>query len=136
MRIGSFRFADLRHATFLTLAAIAVALKVLVPPGFMLATDARPDVVPIVLCTAYGAKLVHVDADQAPPTDHHDGKKSHDAPCAFTGHAAAPLTPIAAPFTYPGVAPLAHQLEPPVAAAPGRGLAAPPPPSQAPPFRI
>ncbi|NEX91402.1 hypothetical protein G3573_01325 [Caulobacter sp. 17J65-9] len=121
----------------MTLATVAIALKVLVPPGFMLATDARPDVVPIVLCTAYGAKVVHVDADQAPPTDeHHDGKTAHDAPCAFTGHAAAPITPIAAPFAYANVALPAHQFDAPALAAPGRGLAAPPPPSQAPPFRI
>ncbi|MBC6983277.1 hypothetical protein H8B08_16145 [Caulobacter sp. 17J80-11] len=121
----------------MTLAAVAIALKVLVPPGFMLATDARSDVVPIVLCTAYGAKVVHIDADQAPPSDDdHGGKTPHDAACAFTGHAASPLTPVAAPFAYAGVALPAHRFDAPSAPAPGRGLAAPPPPSQAPPFRI
>lgn len=134
MPAGLNRFADLRHAAFLTLAAVAVALKVLVPPGFMLAADTGRDL-PIVLCTAYGAKVVHVSPDQAPvPAD--DDRGGHDAPCAFAGHAAAPTPPTAAPFTHPRPVTEPLRVAAPLATAPGRGLAAPPPPSQAPPRQI
>ena len=113
----------------LTLAALALFVRVLIPAGFM--ADAPPaEGLPfqIVICTALGAV-------PAEPGDHAPaGTPAHDAPCAFAGHgqglAAADLAgPAPAAFvTYPAP-PAADHAD----LAPGRGLAAPPPPGRAPP---
>lgn len=116
----------------LTLAVLAIALKVAVPAGYMV--EARTDAAPaIVLCTAQGAVTIKA------PLDHHGApeapaKSAHDAPCAFTGHGAAfvaaePLT--VAPVEHAAYAPPAPV--PAVGAVPGRGLSAPPLPARGPP---
>jgi hypothetical protein len=116
----------------MTLAVLALALKVAVPAGFMV--EARADAAPaIVLCTAQGAVTLkaadsHHGAPEAP------ARSAHDAPCAFTGYGAAfvaaePLTVgLVEHAAYAPVAPV-----PAVEAVPGRGLSAPPLPARGPP---
>jgi len=124
------RHSPLVRNAFLTLAALALALKVLLPAGFMVDTGARG--FSIVICTAEGTTVVHQNGAPAGPAS----KQQHDAPCAFAGHAAPPLPPVAAVLREARwtrvEAPAArlHDL------APGRGLAAPPPPAVGPPVLI
>lgn len=112
---------------FIALAALALMLQVLTPPGFMLASSpAGPE---LVICTGHGPLVVadpHRHPAKAP-------KPGADAPCAFAVHGAAVpppqrLAPLAVVFT--PVAPAAAAA---FDLAPGRGLAAPPPPSHGPP---
>jgi hypothetical protein len=111
---------------FIALAALALTVQFLVPQGYMVSADrGSPG---LVICTGHGP-LRLFDTHRAP------GKapKSSDAPCAFAAHVTATPPPAMslalASFGY---------VDPPVTRtfdlAPGRGLAAPPPPSHAPPY--
>jgi len=120
----------------LAMAVMAVALRVLVPAGYM---PGGPGESAIVLCTAQGLQSVVVDhAARGPsnPADDRSGEPKTDHPCAFAGlaQAFAPTSPAA--FTPAGwtvaAAPQARAPD----AAPGRGLAAPPPPATGPPLEI
>jgi hypothetical protein len=118
-----------RHV-FLTLAVLALALKVLIPPGFM---PGPAHGAPLVLCTGHGP--VAIDPADLAGKKSPANKPAPNAPCAFAGHGAAAPVPDLTPV---GVAVLAPE---PLAAAslpkdgltPGRGLAAPPPPPRGPP---
>lgn len=121
-------FATLRGGLF-GLALLALALKVLCPPGVMVAETRGPT--PFVICTGHGP------LDLSRSSDHpHGGKASLDAPCVFSGGASAapptaPLVPSSTAYVYSparigGSADLV----------PGRGLAAPPPPSHGPPRSV
>ncbi|MEH0195295.1 DUF2946 family protein [Caulobacter sp. CCNWLY153] len=123
------------RAVFMTLAALAVALKVLIPAGFMTAPEPRNGLpFALVLCTGQGAKVVA-------PGERLDHKKGSDekpanAPCAFAALGVA----MGAPPADLAVAPVefvayAAQPQPTrvVHLAPGRGLAAPPLPARGPP---
>jgi hypothetical protein len=107
----------------------ALLLQLAVPQGFMLARDAGQPA--IVICTGHGP-LLATAGDHGLP-----GKapKSGGA-CAFAGHGGtpipAPMLALAEVRFEPTAAPAAPQ----VSTTPGRGLAAPPPPSQAPPIRL
>lgn len=118
------------RGAFLALAALAVALKVLIPAGFMTPAQGAP--LSLVLCTAQGAKLI------APPVTEGDhgsgGQLDHDSPCAFAGHGtgAAPPSPLASgavEFVVFRPAQVAALVD----LAPGRGLSAPPLPARGPP---
>ena len=116
-----------RQSLMLVLALLAVALKVLVPPGFMVAAPAwgPPG---IVVCTAQGPLSLGSGHDHAPHG------KTHDAPCAFAGHAAVAAPPSALPVAPAEfVAYQAAAVRPVNHLAPGRGLAAPPLPARGPP---
>jgi len=108
------------------LAAIALALKVMIPPGVMIAENRGG--FPLVICTGHGPLDLSGDANPS-----HGKKSTTDAPCAFSGHAAT--TPPAS-FVVSDAVGLVY-LPPAIDRrgdlAPGRGLAAPPPPSQGPP---
>lgn len=137
------RHVYLRHV-YLTLAMLAVALKVLIPAGFM-AAPAKASELPfaIVLCTSEG--MVTVDAGKALPGDHdhdHDqghaaDQDDHDGPCAFAGHGLGAPAPGAIDL---GAAhSVAYDLRRPeirVGLAPGRGLAGPPLPARGPPVEL
>ena len=125
-------FSPVWRRACMTLAVLALALKVAVPAGFMV--EARADAAPaIVLCTAQGAVTIkaaidHHGAPEAPV------KSAHDSPCAFAGHGAAfvaaePL--VVGLVEHAAYAPLAPV--PAVDAVPGRGLSAPPLPARGPP---
>jgi hypothetical protein len=110
-----------------TLALIAVALKIMTPPGFMISQTGAA--FPLVICTG------HMMAAAGPgrPYEKQNGP-THDAPCAFAGHAVA-TPPTSLDFSAPARLRFTFARDLPVAdLAPGRGLAAPPPPSHAPPL--
>ena len=111
---------------FIVLAALALLMQLLVPQGFMVRADAADP--GLVICTGHGAFVV---ADRRHPVK--APKPGGDAPCGFAAHGAtAPQPPVV-------VATLSFVAAPQAALlrlrdlAPGRGLAAPPPPSHGPP---
>jgi hypothetical protein len=112
---------------FAALASLALLLQILTPPGFMVSND--PDVRGLVVCTGHGPLVVspHFGKPAKAP------KSTKPGPCVFAAHGAATPSPIAT---------LIPTAEPKAGSGPseavfdlvrGRGLAAPPPPSQAPP---
>ncbi|QUD88868.1 hypothetical protein [Phenylobacterium montanum] len=114
----------------LALSLVALLLQVLVPAGYMVADGQQGPA--IVVCTGHGPLLAAGDLG-------HPGKapaSRPDAPCAFAGHGAlAPPTVTAtlapSPVSYaPALNAIFADL------APGRGLAAPPPPALGPPAAI
>lgn len=119
------------------MALLAIAMKVLVPGGYMLDASPRDGALTLVLCTAEGLVTIPV-ADQA-PAGHNDkdpAEPQHD-PCVFAGHgvyapAVATSDPVPTPWRPLGalVSTAAY------AVAPGRGLAAPPPPATGPPASL
>jgi hypothetical protein len=112
------------------MALVALALKVLVPPGFMAAAPGSG--FGLMICTGHGPAMVggHDPAKPAGP--------SHEAPCAFAGHAATAA--VAAPLPAGLVEFVAYAAAVPTALprdlAPGRGLAAPPLPARGPPILL
>lgn len=123
----------LRHV-WLTMATLAIALKIVIPPGFMAGPTAGDLPFALVLCTAQGAMVVSDgaalpthDGDTPPPT-------TMDTPCLFAGLTATAPPPsltdagviafVAYDFTAQAVAP---------DLAPGRGRPAPPLPARGPP---
>lgn len=109
----------------IALAALALLVQVLVPQGFMLSGE--PSAPGLAICTGHGPLLGvadHRKPGKAPKTVSSD--------CVFAIHASAgppaPITLTAAPFAHIAAASLSR---PTVAL--NLGLAAPPPPSQAPP---
>ncbi len=123
------------RAAFLALALMAVALKVLVPAGFMTAPRATNGLpFAVVICTGQGAMVVEPGAlmshDKKAPSE----KPSHNPPCPFAGHGAATVAPsmvaVQAITFALYVEPVARPL---LGLAPGRGLSAPPLPARGPP---
>ena len=113
----------------MTLTVLALALKVLVPQGFMISDQGSG--FPLVICTGHGALSLADDGhggSKAP-----DQKKS-EAPCTGAGTVtpvmASAVTGDAGPAQYAFAAVVDGAL---VDLLPGRGLAAPPPQSHAPP---
>lgn len=124
------------------LACVAIALRVLVPQGYMVAANPQPGSFPIVLCTSQGPLTISsqetaYDAEHLSdiPVEHPGGQKG-DPSCAFSVLNAA--LAVEAPILTAMVdwrwvrrsIPVAPQTTP------GRGLAAPPPPSTGPPLQI
>jgi hypothetical protein len=111
------------------LALLAVALKVAIPPGFMIAQTGGS--FPLVICTGHGPLVLSGQTH----SDH--GKKStSDAPCAFSGHVATPPPASVVVSAAVGLVYLAPAIDRRGDLVPGRGLAAPPPPSQGPPRSV
>ncbi len=115
-------------------ALLALALKVATPPGFMVAQRAgeTPGVFPLVICTGHGPLK---SADLPIPGD----SKSHqssDKACAFAGHGLAPTLAAAPALTASSASYAAVIHNTAGRPVPGQGLAAPPPPSQAPPLSL
>jgi hypothetical protein len=130
------------RTVFVALTALALALRLLFPSGFMPGNSlARP----IVLCDGQGP-MTGMAAAMPDTGHHHTGKQtgkhggktpSHDEAdreCPFASLAATPTAPAPSTVAADPVATVAVAYGArPLAAAPGRGLAAPPPPSHAPP---
>jgi len=116
----------------LTLTLLALALNVLVPPGLMVAAAGTP--FPLVICTGHGPLTLDLG-------DHGGSKaptqKRSDTPCTGAGNVTPSPPTLAAAICEP-YAVLIEDLTTGLAVdlAPGRGLAAPPPPSHAPPFTL
>ena len=122
----------------MVLAFLALALNVLVPPGFMPGRAEDPAGFPLVLCTSHGAVTIDGAAligTPSPSKKTPDQNSGHDMPCAFAGHGAGLATPDLAAFEavefIAYAAPAAPTLNSNLA--PGRGLAAPPLPARGPP---
>jgi len=112
-------------------AVLALALNVLVPPGFMSGGQGAPG---LVLCTGHGPVLLASDLGGLNKSSgSHSSKSKSEGPCAFTGHGAAP--PLSVPPVLTSEAstwtPVLEPTRQPLVLA--RALAAPPPPSHAPP---
>lgn len=126
-----------RHV-LLTLATLAVALKVLIPAGFMAGQPTNGLPFALVLCTGQGAIVVQPGerlpshGDDAPASQADNG-----GPCLFAGHAAAAAPPALADL---GVVEfVAYAFHPRVISrdlAPGRGLTGPPLPARGPPAQL
>lgn len=113
------------------LAALALLVQTLVPAGFMVSGQARPP--GLVICTGHAPVVINLG-------DHGQPGKSPASKtvgtCVFAGHAAT-----TAPVAPPILASVAYAIAPALTLTgydltPGRGLAAPPPPSQGPPSRL
>ncbi len=112
------------------LALLALAMNLISPPGFM--TASGPAGPTIVICTGHGPATA---PRQGGEPGHHPGHRSdRGGACAFAGHGLAGAPPTAGAASTAG-----FTAAPPAAAAiadlaPGRGLAAPPPPPRGPPI--
>lgn len=109
-------------------AVLALIVQVLTPSGYMVGRQG--DHAAIVICTGHGP------AGSLSDLIGHPGKapqSRHDAPCAFAGLGVSAAPPPTALI----VGPISLATQPALIAQfyliPGRGLAAPPPPSQGPP---
>jgi hypothetical protein len=112
----------------IALAVLAIAVKVLIPQGYM--APAQPGVgFPLVICTDHG--LIKLDDKPTPP-----GKSRTDSPCAFSGNLVSTAPPLAVIAQSEVWSPTPQRVEIRRDLAPGRGLAAPPPPAIGPPRLI
>ena len=125
MRAGG-TWRDIGRELFVAFSLVALALQVVVPPGFMVGGDdgrAR-----IVICTGHGPVNAAIDLGHAP----NNGKRV--APCGFAGHGA-----LMGPGRAAQILAMAWAPRPVDPATPadqvsiGAGLAAPPP-ARAPPI--
>jgi hypothetical protein len=117
------------RAGFAVLAMFALLLQLAVPQGFMLARDAGQPA--IVICTGHGPLLTPAPGHGVPAK-----APKPSGVCAFAGHGATPTPAPLLALAEVRFEPLAAPAVSPIFATPGRGLAAPPPPSQGPPNRI
>lgn len=119
---------------FLALALVGVVLKIIVPPGFMVGSvDAGGRAgYPLVICTGHGPAMAPSDLGGKSPGQ----KPRADSPCSFAGQASAASPPILSPIAAPWVRLKTLLVFAHFDLAPGRGLAAPPPPSQGPPVSL
>jgi hypothetical protein len=102
-------------------------MQVLVPQGFMF--SGNPALPGLVICTGHGPLVL--DGDHSLPGK--GSKPSQDKPCGFAVHCAASEPSAALRVSAIVFYVVAIATAPALAVAPGRGLAAPPPPSHAPP---
>ena len=129
--------------TLAALALLAIAVRALVPAGYMLATAQDGRFIAVTLCSGHGAvdavidltTGAVVDADATKQNDIPSNAPNPDAPCVFATMAAlsAPEHPPAFTLVFQS-APAERVRD--LAVAPGRGLAAPPPWSTGPPLAI
>lgn len=119
----------------MTLAVLAVAMKVLIPQGFMAAPATNDLPFALVICTGEGMVTVAPGEaigqhDPAKPSD----INNHNGPCLFAGNGPAVDAPLLADVAAP-VFHVAQPVEPQPLTdlAPGRGLSAPPLPARGPP---
>lgn len=123
----------------LTLATFAVALKIMIPAGFMSAAPSNDLPFPLVICTGQGP-MVLAPGDALPDPGRElpsPEKDAHSAPCVFAGHAAGAPPPSAAGgvvTAFVAYIVVAHRAAPDLA--PGQGLAGPPPPARGPPLLL
>lgn len=138
-----------RHVATLILAC-ALAVRVLIPAGFMIGQTAS-GAPALVLCPGQDSRIApppgamagmhhdmtHMMPDGSTMSGHDMGKQGHDPgtdrPCAFAAVGLAVDMPVPAPALAPPPPPAFAGLPNRVPSDPGHGLAAPPPPSTGPP---
>lgn len=123
----------------ITMAMLAVMIRVLIPAGFMVATGSEAGGSRIVICSPQGAVEVLIDSSGnrvKPPAEDHGKSKVGEHPCAFATVATATLTSDlvigAEAAVYSDLASASAS----PAQRPGLGLAAPPPPKTGPPILL
>ncbi|MFA6124166.1 MAG: hypothetical protein WCS75_02600 [Sphingomonas sp.] len=129
------RTSNLYRACAVALLLCALAVRVLVPQGFMWSTgaDGTPT---MVICSGFGPMpaMPGMAADmQHHGGGHHNDGQSADHPCAFAAASTAldlatEIHPVSTPLDHSDVPTLLY-----IFARPGLGLAAPPPPKTGPP---
>lgn len=127
--LNRLRAGTVARDALMLLALLALSLRLLFPPGYMPGSSLSQL---IVVCSGQMPAGMAMDGG-----DHRPGKaplEGADHPCPFAVNAATPIAPDVplANFSAPPSAfvPLAASAP---TVAPGRGMAAPPPPSHAPP---
>lgn len=122
IRSGAWR------GVLLTLAVLALVMRIAVPQGTMVSGPAQGTGLQLVICTGAGP----MKAPDAPAQ-----KSTPDKACAFAGHgfgaAPEPAPQVEAAQFVAFVRPAGAV---PADLTPGRGLAAPPPPSLGPPLTV
>lgn len=135
--------ARLGAMVFRTLAALALAVFILTPQGFMVSSASAGETlggVPLVLCTGHGPEALGSPeapgSHEAPGAPDHGSTGAVHALCAFAGHGFADTA--SPPAVLIGSERIVHVQTPDVALPrqPVLSLAAPPPPSQAPPATL
>ena len=115
-------------SAWFAMALMAVFVRAIVPTGFMVAPEQGLN---LVICSGFAPVASRTDGE-APSKAPHKGEQ----PCAFAGFHTATSTEqanfVAAPSEWVAAAPRLFRFD----LSPGRGLAAPPPPSHAPPSRL
>lgn len=114
------------------IALLSLMVGVLSPPGFMMAS--RGGAPTVVICTGHGPAGMAMG--EAGSGHHHGGKSGHGGVCPFVGHGLTTTPPTSAGVVQAAIAPESAPVRREVDLAPGRGLAAPPPPSRGPPILI
>jgi hypothetical protein len=117
------------------MVALAMALRLTVLPGYMIA--AQPGALTVVMCTAQGVTSQTIALDSSETTS---GKSRSDHPgktdiCPFATAGVA-LAAIDSPVAIAGLPTVEHAPLPIGAGLIGQGLAAPPPPPTGPPFSL
>lgn len=127
MRPVRIRLAAWR-GVLLTLAVLALVVRISVPQGYMVQSTSVGSA-QLVICTGNGPLKIGHEA----PAD----RSKSDGACAFAGHGVG-AAPEPAPAIEAATFVRPTQAEPAVPAdlTPGRGLAAPPPPSLGPPLEV
>jgi hypothetical protein len=120
---GTVRARIHQRPALIALALVALWVQALVPAGYMVGSGPTQG---LVICTGHGPLTDHKQPGGAPTTN-------HDSVCVFASHGAALTTP-----TFDRL-PMQVSVKRETASlatieqTPGRGLAAPPPPSRGPP---
>lgn len=137
-------FNSLSKRVLLGCALLALMIKVLIPAGFMLAQNSTSHLVAVVICTGTGSQTLFMNeagqyvSNTEEQNDHGGGGEApEDHPCTFAYHGAAALASITPKVEAVAFARIKDQVAlTRIDQAPGRGLAAPPPPSTASPLLI
>jgi hypothetical protein len=110
------------------LAILAILLRASIPGGFMLSSAKAGSLPALVICTAQGLMTL---ADHPDPGKIDDGKQ--DGACAFAATSGPSIAPAPVVIAAPGYEAEATADRIAADQRPGRGLAAPPPPTTGPP---
>lgn len=110
---------------FTALAALALLVLIFVPRGFMPSGETGPP--HLVICTGHGPLVLSTGAGKPAKAPR------PEQPCAFAAHGAGARAPTPHPLGGAAIAFAMSVVAPVGDATPGRGLAAPPPPSRGPP---
>lgn len=131
--LGRLREWTCARCVLVVLALLALTLKIAIPPGFMAGTSLAA---PIVLCPDQALPVAMAHGGHHSPKKH--APQRSEQPCPFAGLAAVPVLPdLRSPVLAVLMVGSNPAATPRYAVAPGRGMAAPPPPSHAPPvFRV
>ncbi|GIL37873.1 DUF2946 family protein [Roseiterribacter gracilis] len=114
------------------LAILAILLRAAIPGGFMLSSAKAGGMPDLVVCTSQGLMTIAHDADPASA----DSDSKQDTSCAFTATSAVTIAPTLVQIAAPTYAVMATVQRAVADQRPGRGLAAPPPPTTGPPSLI